>query len=156
MRFAISRLPITNRRILTGKLLPVVLDGLLLLLICVPGCGKSSGKAAVRGHVSYRGAPLESASLTFFPASGRPEATTVSKGEYSIELARQNHWRIRTPGEYTAIVLIGIDLPKGYKEGDPVPPPKIVLPEEYTSRAKSPLKAVVSSGQAEPIDFDLK
>jgi hypothetical protein len=147
MRFAISRFPITNRRILTGKLLPVGLDGLLLLLICVPGCGKSSGKAAVRGHVSYRGAPLESASLTFFPASGRPEATTVSKGEYSIELA---------PGEYRAIVLIGIDLPKGYKEGDPVPPPKIVLPEEYTSRAKSPLKAVVSAGQAEPIDFDLK
>jgi hypothetical protein len=60
------------------------------------------------------------------------------------------------PGEYTAIVLIGVNPPKGYKEGDPIPPPKIALPEIYTSAAKSPLKATVAAGKSEPIDFELK
>jgi hypothetical protein len=102
---------------------------------------------SVHGHVSYRGAPLESAALTFSPASGRPVSATVSNGEYSVELM---------PGEYTAVVLIGVNVPKGYKEGDPIPPPSIVLPEIYTSPSKSPLKAMVAAGKNEPIDFDLK
>jgi hypothetical protein len=147
MRFAACRLRVTNRGAGTIALQSVALFGLLLLLICAPGCGKSSGKVSVHGHVTYRGAPLESASLTFFPAKGRPEATTVSNGEYSVDLM---------PGEYSAIVMIGVDLPKGYKEGDPIPPQKIVLPEIYTSSAKSPLKATVTAGKNEPIDFELK
>ncbi len=90
---------------------------------------------------------MESASITFFPTNGRQEVATISNGEYSVELM---------PGEYSAIVLIGIELPKGFKEGDPIPPPKIVLPEQYTARNKSPLKATIKAGQSEPVNFDLK
>ena len=147
MRFATFRLHVTSRRAFREHWRFIALCGLLFLLIGVPGCGKSSGKVAVHGRVSYRGAPLESASLTFFPEKGRPEPTTVSNGEYSAQLM---------PGEYSAVVLIGVNVPPGYKEGDPIPPPKVVLPEEYTSRTKSTLKATVKAGQKEPIDFDLK
>ena len=113
----------------------------------MPGCGNSSGKVPVHGHVSYRGASIDSAALTFFPNKGRPESATVENGDYSVELA---------PGEYTAVVLIGVDIPKGYKEGDPIPPPKVVLPETYTSQANSTLKVTVEAGQREPINLDLK
>ncbi len=119
----------------------------MVFLVGAPGCTKNGGKLSVKGHVTYRGEAIERASLTFFPDVGRPEATSVQNGDYAIELS---------PGNYTAVILIGVDLPKGYKEGDVVPPPKIVLPEEYTSRTKSTLKATVSAGQSEPIDFALK
>jgi hypothetical protein len=130
-----------------NNLRSAALLGLILAAMCTAGCGKSSGKVSIHGHVSYRGAPLESAALTFLPVKGRAESATVSNGEYSVELM---------PGDYTAVVSIGVNLPTGYKEGDPIPPPKIVLPETYTSQAKSSLKATVAAGKNAPVDFDLK
>ena len=119
----------------------------LLVCLSVAGCGKSSGTISVSGHVSFRGTPLSNTSLTFFPTRGRPVAVPVVDGQYSTQLL---------PGEYTVVAAIGIDLPPGFKEGQPLPPPKITLPEVYTSRLKSTLKATVKAGQSEPIDFDLK
>ena len=87
------------------------------------------------------------ASLNFFPESGRPAAAVVENGAYAAELI---------PGDHTVVVLIGATMPPGYKEGDPIPPAKVVLPEGYTSRSKSTLKATVKAGQKDPIDFDLK
>jgi hypothetical protein len=78
---------------------------------------------------------------------GRPITAPSPHGEYSTEL---------TPGDYVATVTVGIEYPPGFKEGDPIPKPKIALPDEYTSRVKSTLKATVKEGQTEPIDFDLK
>jgi hypothetical protein len=119
----------------------------LMLAIGALGCKKSSGAVPVHGRVSFRGEPLENASVTFFPKTGRPVGTAILHGEYKAEL---------TPNEYTVALDVAPEFPKGFKEGDPIPPPKVVLPEEYTSRAKSTLKATVKSGQSEPIDFDLK
>ena len=123
------------------------LGAILVLLISADGCTQSPATAPVRGHVSYRGEPLANAGITFFPAKGRPVTAAVTQGDYAIELA---------PDDYTVVVNVGSELPDGYKEGDPVPPPKVVLPGEYSARAKSSLKARVMAGQTDSIDFDLK
>jgi hypothetical protein len=121
---------------------------IMLLALSAGGCRNSStGGVSVEGNVSFRGAPLSKASLTFFPTAGRPVSVVVVDGQYQTELM---------PGEYTAVVDLAAELPPGFKEGDPVPPPKLVLPEKYTSRAKSPLKATVVADLDKPIDFDLK
>ncbi len=111
------------------------------------GCQKSDGTIAVKGNVAFKGAPLNSGTLTFFPASGRAVGAAISSGNYTAELA---------PGDYTVAISVAPELPPGFKETDTPPPAKIVLPETYTSRAKSTLKANVGQNQAEPIDFDLK
>jgi hypothetical protein len=147
MRLTMGLFSIIHCRSLIRNLRFIAGFGLLVFIISAPGCKKTDGKVPVHGHVSFRGEPIERASLTFFPEVGRPEGTTVEDGEYAIELA---------PGEYTIAVLIGVELPQGYQEGDTLPPPKIVLPEEYTSRMKSMLKATVKAGQSEPVDFELK
>jgi hypothetical protein len=120
---------------------------LLFLTISAHGCKKSSGAVPVHGHVAFQGQPLASALLTFFPEKGRPVGAPILQGEYKTELM---------PGEYTAVVAVAPEFPKGFKEGDPLPPPKFVLPDEYTIRTKSTLKPTVKPGQSDPIDFDLK
>jgi hypothetical protein len=120
---------------------------LLLLTIGAEGCKKSTGAVPVHGQVSFRGEPLPNASVSFFPKTGRAVAAAIDQGQYATELL---------PGEYSATVSVAVEIPKGYKEGDPLPPPKVVLPEEYTVANKSTLKATVKTGQSEPIDFDLK
>src|SRR5262245_3334162 len=116
-----------------------------LVAMCTTGCGSSTNTVKVRGHAAYRGESLTNGTVTFFPASGRPMIAPLSEeGDYTAELA---------PGEYEVVMMIGTKPPEGYKEGDPLPPPKITLPDEYTIRAKSKLKASVAPGQSEAIDF---
>jgi hypothetical protein len=103
----------------------------LLLAISTTGCQKSSGAVPVHGSISLHGQPLASGSVTFFPKTGRPI-------------------------EYTVTLDVAPEFPKGFKEGDPLPTQKVTIPEEYTSRAKSTLKASVKAGQSEPVNFDLK
>lgn len=111
------------------------------------GCAKSSGEVPVSGKLTYRGQPITNASLTFFPATGRAIPASVTQGAYATKLR---------PGDYTVVVTMSTELPPGFKEGDPMPKPKYVLPDEYTARPKSALQATVKPGQSEPIDFDLK
>jgi hypothetical protein len=59
------------------------------------------------------------------------------------------------PGDYTVTVNVGAEVPAGYKEGDPLPPPRIMLPPEYTNQANSKLTATVSGQGQTPIDFHL-
>lgn len=124
---------------------------LIALAMCVAvgvtGCGKSNGEVTVHGHVTYKGQPLAASSVSFFPSTGRIVTAGAPQGEYSAELK---------PGEYVVTIGVGIEYPKGFKEGDPVPAPKVVLPDEYTVRVRSTLKATVSASQSGPIDFDLK
>jgi hypothetical protein len=120
---------------------------LSLLAISAPGCKKSSDAVPISGQVSLRGEPLAKASVTFFPKVGRPVGAAILNGAYKTEL---------TPDDYTVVLDVVPEFPKGFKEGDPLPPPKAALPEEYTSRVKSTLKATVKAGQSEPIDFELK
>jgi hypothetical protein len=116
-------------------------------LVNANGCQKASGTTTVHGHISYQGQPLNGSIVTFLPAAGRSVTANAPQGDYSTELK---------PGEYTVIVSVGIEYPKGFKEGDPIPPPKLILPDKYTTQANSTLKTTVKAGQTDPIDFDLK
>jgi hypothetical protein len=118
------------------------------LVLSFAGCGGSTPAISVEGHANYRGESLKNGVITFFPAVGRPiSATIADDGTYQAQLE---------PGEYDVVLGLGTGVPKGYKIGDVIPQPKPGLPLEYTSRAKSKLKANIQPGQSEPINFDLK
>ena len=118
------------------------------LSIGLAGCSQDSDTTIVEGKVSYGDDPLTNATLTFFPAQGRPVSTPVSEdGGYHLDLP---------PGQYKVVVNIGMELPPDFKEGDPPPPPKSILPPHYTRRAKTILTATVTEGHREPINFELK
>ena len=117
-------------------------------ILCLSGCGGPTSGVPVTGHVSYKGTPVADSAVTFFPESGRAiVASTSESGDYSATLPA---------GHYAVAISIGVKPPAGWKEGDPIPPPKVVLPAQYSTRAKSTLTADVQPGQSEPINFDLK
>jgi hypothetical protein len=116
----------------------------VLLLI---GCGGGDGGVPVSGTVTFRGQPFSNASITFYPASGRPVSAAITDGQYSAVLQ---------PGEYKVTVSLGVNLPPGWKEGDPIPPRDIVLSQQYSSVLHTQLTAKVSEDQSEPVDFKLE
>lgn len=117
-------------------------------IIACAGCSDDSGKVDVHGQVTYRGQPVTDGTLTFFPTSGAPQSAQLGDGgAYELPLP---------PGDYRAIVTIGVTLPEGWKEGDPVPAPTLVLPQKYTSRARTELTAHVDEEATAPIDFQLE
>ncbi len=119
----------------------------LLFLAMLAGCREDSGTVSVEGTVLYKGQPLASGAIAFYPVSGRPVMAPLSEdGKYEAELA---------PGDYAVTVNAASGLPPNFKEGDPVPPPKLVLPPEYSTRAKSTLTAKIGMDQDQPVDFKL-
>ena len=123
---------------------------LIVLAIIAPaiGCADGSDGVSVAGRVVYQDQPITSGALTFFPADGRPITATLSgDGKYECVLP---------PGEYRVAITVGVSLPAGWKEGDPVPPNAINLPAKYASRLESPLTATVKADHDAPIDFALK
>lgn len=119
-----------------------------LLLGLLTGCGDAPTGLPVHGQVTYQDQPVPGGMLTFYPSNGRSIATTVSpQGEYDCQLET---------GEYRVTLVLGVILPDGWKEGDPIPPAKLKLPWQYSSRLKTPLTATVTEGMTEPIDFPLK
>jgi hypothetical protein len=119
----------------------------LICALFVAGCGDGDDGVPVSGTVTYRGQPFSNASITFYPASGRPVSGAIIEGEYSVRLQ---------PGTYKVTVSLGVNLPPGWKEGDPVPPRDIALPQQYSSVLHTQLTAAVSDDQSEPIDFKLE
>lgn len=119
-----------------------------LLVTTAIGCQKPTHGVPIHGHVSYQGRPVESSAVMFYPEHGRPAAaSTDADGEYHANLPK---------GEYAVTVNVSVKPPAGWKEGDALPAPKVVLPDKYTSRAKTSVKAEVKAGQTDSIDFDLK
>lgn len=120
---------------------------LALLGIISGGCGKGPETTTVSGAIQLQSAPLARGAVTFFPERGRPTtAATNDAGRYSVDLA---------PGAYKVTVNIGVQLPPGWKEGDPVPPQQVTIPLQYTSRVNTPLRTTVTAVGAEPTDFAL-
>ncbi|HEX6962996.1 MAG TPA: hypothetical protein VF175_14095 [Lacipirellula sp.] len=121
----------------------------LAALAVAAGCSAvESNAVSVSGEVLYEGQPLSNAALMFYPTEGRPVTAPIVEGAYSVELP---------PGEYRTTVTLGAELPPGWKEGDPLPPPTRELPPQYSSRLETPLSASVTAaaGESQTIDFTL-
>lgn len=120
----------------------------LVLLLCTLGCSAGSEGVSVTGEITYRDQPITEGSLAFYPSKGRPTITAISA---------DGSFECRLPvGDYRVTVTIGVKLPPGWKEGDPVPPRAIRLPPAYGSRVKTPIKVSITESRSEPLDLKLQ
>jgi hypothetical protein len=87
----------------------------------------------------------------FHPESGHPVSVGIDQaGSYAAELPSGNY--------RVAVNAAGVEVPPGWKEGDPAPPPpKLILPPEYSQRARTVLQLSVSGNEEQQTaDFLLK
>ena len=137
----------------------LVLVGLALLV----GCNSKSvsGTVPVSGKVTYKGAPIEGAIITFVPeGSGRPAtATTGAGGMFSLTTVDALG---AMPGKYKVIIdkveygAGGSSSMEAASIGNAAEgTAKRALPEKYAEAASTPLAMEVPSGGKKDIDFAL-
>ncbi|QEG38224.1 carboxypeptidase-like regulatory domain-containing protein [Roseimaritima ulvae] len=150
-----------------------------VLACAMVGCGGGSGfpdPAPVEGSVSYKGKPVEGATVTFLAAgdgAGRSASgTTDASGKFQLTTFSTNDGAL--PGEYN--VTIAKSEPKAdmgevdaenpgesYEQmmaaassGSMAAMEKNSLPEKYSDASQSGLKRSVVEGQENKFDFDLE
>lgn len=141
-------------------------------LVCAAmmcGCGGPSDPdrpdtTPVSGVVSYQGAPLEGATVTFKPSTTDGKAAfgkSDADGKFSLTTFEADDGVI--PGEYNVTVTkMEVVESKAVPEDDPnydpnylEPEPKSLIPEKYGDSAKSGLTASVGSESIQDLKLEL-
>lgn len=143
------------------------------LAIVVAGCSKTAsveGVVKTSGVVTWQGAPVAGASVTFYPdgAGGQAAAgTTDAQGKY--ELTTLNAKDGAKPGTYKVMIskmeasgpgaTMSQEEQTKYLEQHGSPPPtevKNILPQQYAEVTTTPLTATVKDGGVNEINFELQ
>src|SRR5439155_9511032 len=127
--------------------------------ICCLGFGISCTGGAkpnsVRGKVTYKGAPVDGASVIFHPRGQagpdvvRPVAVTAADGTFSLRTAGVEG---APPGEYDVTVIWEKPPPGGWTGENR----EDALRGRYSRPGQSGLKATVQPGNNDLAPFDLK
>lgn len=122
---------------------PLLLASALMLV----GCSTSEPMAEVSGVVTVGTTAVDSCSVQFHPeGGGRPVSTSTEQGgQYRLSLP---------PGSYKVVVRNSYQPPAGWKEGDPLPEPKVVIPQAYTQPNTTKLQITIE--QPEDVTQDLQ
>jgi hypothetical protein len=106
------------------------------------------------------GKPAVGATVVFHPegqpaAAAKPVGTVDANGEFRLTTAAANDGA--APGDYKVTVAWYVSTPprKRAAEGDE-PPPHNRLPEKFTKAEATPLRAVVSREQSEPVTIEIR
>jgi hypothetical protein len=134
----------------------------LAAALLLAGCsgGGVGGTVPVSGKVTYKGAPVEGATVSFLgTGDGSKVATAVSGAGGAYELSTVNT-KGALPGKYSVTVTktetsegVAQTMEEAAKSKAPPPTSKELLPAKYGDPAQTPLKFEVKSGSN---TFDLK
>lgn len=133
--------------------------------ICaITGCGAEKvdrpTTAPARGIVTYKGAPVEKAVVTFTPkqrGGSSAYAKTDTQGRFVLQTFDVDDGAV--PGEHVVTVRKFLIVVPEKDEWDPgyvePPPPKALVPEKYMNEKTSDLTAGVQEGEENEFTFDL-
>jgi len=129
------------------------------------GCGEPAGETApVSGVVTYKGAPVEGATVAFHPRMGQM-ATGKTDASGKFTLSTYNPSDGAPPGQCTVTIskksVTGATTGSSSmeeaaaKSGQPTPTETNALPEIYANPATTPLKETVSKDKKNEFTFEL-
>lgn len=156
---------------------PVVTWLLVTPMLALLGCsgGGLEGLYPVTGIVTYQGAPVDGATITFVGEGDARPATAVSKPDGTYELYTLGTLGA-APGKYSVAVAKTEALPEsanadlGFSASGedlsmeqaardvdkPLPAPKELLPAKYNNPGSTPLKFDVKDSGSNVIDLKLE
>jgi Carboxypeptidase regulatory-like domain len=136
------------------------------MLVSLSGCGEHGGirTVPVGGTVTYKGAPVEGATVSFIPDGPERPATAISAANGKYDLATLDSEGAMA-GKYTVLVrkmnvasstLEPVSMEDALKlNSRPVAAPKDLLPAKYGDVGRSPLKYEVKAGSKNVFDLQL-
>jgi Carboxypeptidase regulatory-like domain len=149
----------------TRELMARIPLGLATLAVLFAGCasrGDLPRTVPVSGKVTYKGQPVEGATVSFIGEGETRTATARTAADGTFHLMTLDA-QGAMPGQYTVVVhkmemppepTKPLSMEEAAKLGNqPLPQPKRLLPAKYSDAANSPLKFEVKGGQ--PNTFDL-
>jgi hypothetical protein len=131
------------------------LAALVVAAWLLAGCTAGPKPNAVRGKVTYKGAPVDGASVIFHPRGqvgpgvARPAAMTAADGTFVLRAPGDEGV---PPGEYDVTVMWEKPPPGGWVGENR----QDALGGRYSEPGKSGLQATVQSGDNDLPPFDLK
>ena len=137
---------------------------LTVFSLYVFGCGERNATEYIEGTVTYKGAPVEEANISFSPTASEGVSAfghTDAKGKYVIQTLHGAVGRGTTPGEYKVTITKTVGIPTGEKRKIPggsefeVMKYEEMLPKAYVSITSTPLTVTVTKGGPNKFDFDL-
>jgi hypothetical protein len=139
-------------------LLPVVLC--LLLLGCGPGRPE---RAPVHGKITFQGKPVTTGRIAFYPEPGRSASSPIAAdGSYKLTTFEPGDGALlgKHVVTITATEGTGGPMPKTIEDekrhGMPVAGAvKWLVPQKYSDRSSTPLRAVEVKKGENSLDFDL-
>lgn len=127
-----------------------LLCALATLTLAISGCGGGS-TVSVDGVVTFDGKPVDRATVTFRPASGRVSiGVTDSSGRYALQYTGTETGA--SPGNYKVTITTAIEGSSGEGDVAGVAGREELLPAKYHS--ESELTATVESSST-TVNFDL-
>jgi len=129
---------------------------ILIWLTLLLGCSSGHGTAGVAGVVTYKGQPVDGATVILNPKGEGPTAK-AAQGKTD----RGGHFTVTTyfgpddqpagalPGDYS-VTVTKIDEPQGAFDPHKDPLPKNHLPTKYGTPQQSPLTVTIKPGSNRP------
>jgi hypothetical protein len=175
-RYAGNNMTRTTKSLIAGPLT-------VALGMALAGCGESSEPDRpetypVTGTVTFNGAPIEGASVTFVPlaedgksaagftnATGQYTLTTFTAGDgavagkYRVKIAKLSQPAAPAAAAAAPPASPGVEVEAGYEPGAEdaaAPPPTSLLPAKYGDPNSSGLMVEVVGGENPPRDFKLE
>jgi hypothetical protein len=137
-------------------------------MVTLASCNKGSDLHAAKGTVTYNGAPVAGANVTFMHTSGQiAVASTDAQGQFTVMTGANPGAAL---GEYKVGItkmsdmMTGSASPKAedmmkmaQERGKPPPKPKSEVPEKYGAPQTSGLTATVTQDESKNVfKFELK
>ncbi len=133
--------------------------GVVLSAIVLAGCGSSGGEATsnVIGVVTYKGAPVADAGVTFTPEKGRPASgITDAAGKFTLSTFAKDDGAV--PGLHKVAITPNasqIEPMPGTPEAATAAAGKPPFPKRYNNPETSALTAEVKVGGNNNFTFDM-
>jgi hypothetical protein len=127
----------------------------IIALATLLGCSSGHGTASLSGTVTYKGQPVDGATVILHPKgdeTAKPaQGKTDSGGHFTVTtyFGPGEQPAGAMPGEY-AVTITKIDEPQGTFDPHKDPPPKNHLPAKYSTPQQSPLTVTIKPGSNRP------
>jgi len=139
-----------RRKVLQGLVL-VVSAASVLALGCTNADPDNISPVPAAGTVNYKGKPVESGTIQFVPAKGRPASGTITNGRFSLSTNDADDGAV--PGKHQVGITATKEIPS--KNGAE-PTVVFLIPENFSQYASSGVEVDVPADGNTNISIDIK